>query len=697
MIKKYGFLIFLFEKVRQLMYNKDKRSDQMELRALRISEKKSAILNTMGIHCAEDLLTYYPFRYETTEFVERSLWEKDTRIAIEAMILTKARVIRFHGKQSVTKFKVLFDEEEFEVSLFNRPWVSNFSVGKLITLMGKYDGGSRLVATQYNFQPLSQQLGMSAIYNIRDGVTQKDIQKYIEKAWQALHGELSEFLPLSLLQKYRLVSRAQALYFIHHPTNAEAVKQSLRHLKYEEFLRFQLSMQTMKAQEKEVIQGHGKNFLVEEVMELQHSLPFELTPDQQSVIEEILKDLASEHMMYRMVQGDVGCGKTLVAAFGLYACVLAHKQAAFLAPTEILAKQHYQNLTKTFQDSDLVVEVLYSSLKPADKRWILQRLANNEIDILVGTHALFQDDVTFYDLGMVVADEQHRFGVEQRRRMLEKGDKVDFLFMSATPIPRTLAISLYGDMDVSTIQHLPKGRQAITTKFVKTRSMGPILEEVLERIDEGDQCYVVCPAIEKNEEYDMRNVTEIYEGMRTSIGRKYAIGLLHGKMSTVEKDRVMEAFVKGTLQILVSTTVIEVGVDVANANIMVIYDANRFGLSQIHQLRGRVGRGNRPGYCYLLSNASDPDTVHRLKICEKTSDGFEIAREDLKLRGPGDILGTRQSGVPGFILGDVIQDANILEVAREDAAFLLAHLDEKGNESIKNYVEQALHSGSYLD
>ena len=298
---------------------------------------------------------------------------------------------------------------------------------------------------------------------------------------------------------------------------------------------------------------------------------------------------------------------------------------------------------------------------------------------------------------MVVADEQHRFGVAQRKKMLEKGDKVDFLLMSATPIPRTLAISLYGDMDVSTIQTLPSGRQKITTKLVHARSMSSILDFVLEKIDEGNQCYVVCPAIEKNEDYEMRNVTDIYQGMQASLGRRYQIGLLHGKMSAQEKDAVMKAFVEGDLQILVSTTVIEVGVDVANANIMVIYDAHRFGLSQIHQLRGRVGRGSQPGYCFLLSDSKDPDSLQRLKVCEKTNDGFVIARYDLALRGPGDILGTRQSGVPGFILGDVIQDANILEVAREDAQALLKHIHDPGYEQIKNYIDMTIARATYLD
>ena len=312
----------------------------------------------------------------------------------------------------------------------------------------------------------------------------------------------------------------------------EAVKQSLRHLKYEEFLKFQLSMQALKARDTEMVQGSAKQFSMEDVMDLKHSLSFTLTNDQNRVVEEILQDLSSDKVMYRMVQGDVGCGKTMVAAFGLYACVLAHKQAVFMAPTEILAKQHLTNLKRLFSDFDITVDVLYSSLKPAQKKDVLERLKHNEIDILVGTHALFQDDVEYYDLGMVVADEQHRFGVAQRKKMLEKGEKVDFLLMSATPIPRTLAISLYGDMDVSTIQELPKGRSAVTTKLISSRSMSPILEAVLEKIDEGDQCYVVCPAIEKKEDMDMRNVTDIYEGMCASLGRRYRIALLHGKMNT---------------------------------------------------------------------------------------------------------------------------------------------------------------------
>ena len=668
----------------------------MELSRLRISEKKQAVLHTMNVHCVEDLLTYYPFRYETLTVVPREQWQKDMKIVIEATIVTKARVIRFKGKQSVTNFKVVYQDEELQVSIFNRPWVSAFPVGKRITLIGRYDGSCRITAMQYNQKPLQEQLGIHPVYNLKEGITQKELEKYIDKAYALMKEAITDFIPPSLRQKYRLIERSQALLYIHHPYDENSLKQSLRHLKYEEFLKFQLAMRCIKDQESKLVKGQGKQFEREEVMRLKHTLAFELSEDQEKVIEEIMDDLASEKIMYRLLQGDVGCGKTVVAAFGMYACILAHKQAALMAPTEILAKQHTDNLRAMFKDMDIVVEGLYGSLPAQDKASILERLKTNEIDLLVGTHALFQEQVDFYDLGMVVADEQHRFGVEQRRRLLAKGDKVDFLLMSATPIPRTLALSLYGDMEVSSIHQLPKGRMPITTKLVASKSMAPILEEVLMYIDEGNQCYVVCPAIENNEDYKMRNVMDIYKGMQASIGRKYRIGLLHGRMSAQEKDQVMREFVDGTLQILVTTTVIEVGVDVKNANIMIIYDAHRFGLSQIHQLRGRVGRGDKAGYCYLLSDTKDMESKKRLQACEKTNDGFELARIDLELRGPGDILGTRQSGVPGFILGDVIQDANILEVAREDACAILKNIECEEYAPIRAYIQE-LKTATRLD
>lgn len=667
----------------------------MDLSALRISEKKQAILAGMGIHQIEDLLTHYPFRYDTIEQIAFGDWQIGEKVVLEGVIISGAHVLRLGGKRSMTKFKIMSEDGEFDVSLFNRPWVSQFKRNETITIIGRYEGKYRITALQYNFKPLREQLGMIPVYTIKEGITQKDIRGYIDKAWQKIGLSMTDFIPEAYRIKYRLISRKEALYFIHHPKDYESVKQALRHLKYEEFFRFQLTMQAMKAKEALIVEGAAKQFSLEEVWELKKSLSFSLTDDQTKAIEDILHDLASDKVMYRMLQGDVGCGKTLVAAFGMYACILAHKQAALMAPTEILAKQHAQSLRSLFQDVEVNVEVLYSSLKPNEKADVLRRLADNEIDILVGTHALFQEDVIFYDLGMVVADEQHRFGVGQRRKLIEKGNKVDFLLMSATPIPRTLALSLYGDMDVSTIQQLPKGRMPISTQLVHSASMAPVLSDILRLIDEGNQCYVVCPAIEKNEETNVKNVSEIYEGMKQSLGKRYTIALLHGKMNAQEKDAVMADFKNGKIQILVATTVIEVGVDVPTANIMVIYDAHRFGLSQIHQLRGRVGRGAQKGYCFLLSATKEADSLKRLKVLETTSDGFAISRADLSLRGPGDILGTRQSGVPGFILGDVIQDANILEVAREDAKHVLKHIEEYP--TLKRYLDEQISNGAYLD
>lgn len=667
----------------------------MELKKLRISDNRRQLLETMNIFTVHDLLTHYPYRYEQIEDIPYSKWEKGMKVALEGVILNRARVIRFAGRRSITRFKIMAHEQEFDISLFNRPWVSSFKIGATITIIGKYEGGSAITALQYNFKPLREQVGIEPVYHLKDGISQKDMKRYAIKAHEILQHELDDFVPSYLKEKYCLLSRKDALYYIHQPISYEYVKQSLRHLKYEEFLKFQLRMQSMKSKDTLIIKGNQKDFRMEDVMDLEKSLPFSLTEDQKHCIDNILQDLKSDKVMYRMVQGDVGCGKTLVAAFSIYACVLAHKQVAFMAPTELLAKQHVRNLKKIFQDVDIQIDVLYSSRKGREKKDVLERLKENKIDILVGTHALFQDDVSFYDLGLVIADEQHRFGVDQRRKLVEKGEKVDFLLMSATPIPRTLALSLYGDMDVSTIQQLPQGRMPITTTLVRSNSIQSILQDVLKKIDEGNQCYIVCPAIEKNEEFEVRNVNDVYAALCESLGKKYQIGLLHGKMSAEQKDMVMDAFLKKELHILVSTTVIEVGVDVKDANIMIIYDAHRFGLSQIHQLRGRVGRGTLPGYCYLLSNTKDEDSVKRLQICVDSQDGFEIAKKDLMIRGPGDILGTRQSGVPGFILGDVIQDANILEVAREDAVYLLENLSEYP--VIASFVEEHIQNGSSLD
>lgn len=663
----------------------------MDLKKIRISDKKIEILKQMKIDSVQALLTHYPFRYEENEIKPFSNWQIGERVCFEAMIISSAVVARYGYKKSTTRFKVLYDGEELMVTLFNRPWTSGFKVEKMITIFGKYDGNYKVTCSNYNSQPLQEQVGLIPVYNVKEGISQKDIRNYIDKALQTL--TIMDFVSETLRLKYRLMHRKEALFQIHHPANKEMLRHSLRTLKYEEFLKFQLQMQFMKSQNTSK-QGLAKHFDDKALQDFMASLPYVLTQGQQDAIADILHDLSSERVMYRLLQGDVGCGKTLVAALAMYASVLAGTQAAMMVPTEILAKQHYQNLCKLFGDLGIRVGVLYSSMKAKEKSALLAALAANEIHILIGTHALFQSDVIYANLGLVVADEQHRFGVEQRRKLLEKGEKVDFLLMSATPIPRTLAVSLFGDMDVSIITTLPKGRKEIITKYVREDSIRSVLDDVLRLLDEGMQCYVVAPAIEKNDEYSMRNVEELYRNMNAILGRKYRLALLHGKMSSEQKDEVMQAFLAHEYDMLITTTVIEVGVDVKNANVMIIYDAHRFGMSQIHQLRGRVGRGDQQGYCYLLSGSKDSDAQKRLQICADTNDGFVIAQEDLSIRGPGDLLGIRQSGISGFILGDIIKDNVILEIAKEDAQNILQNLN--AYPLMQKFVEKKDYT-SYLD
>lgn len=655
--------------------------------------KKIEALAMMGITTVEEVLSHYPFRYENHIQKPVEEWQVNEKIFTSGIICNAARVIHFGGKKSVTRFNVMIEEEEFTCSIFNRPWKNAFPLGKSITISGTYQGGNKITVLTCNTEPIAQQIGLQPVYSTNQSLTQKDWIKLIDKALSVSLDIIEDKIPEEYRIRYKLLKRREAIYFIHKPKTENALKQALRTLKYEEFLVFQCCMQLGRNE----LMNHSKvekRFEKEEVYEVIRNLPFECTNDQKKAIDEILSDMQSKKCMMRLLQGDVGCGKTLVAGVSAYACVCAHKQVAFMAPTEILAKQHLQTLTKLFQGFDVNVELYCSSLKKNEKTKILEDLKENRIHIVVGTHALFQDDVEYYDLGLVITDEQHRFGVEQRRKLLNKGNQVDVLLMSATPIPRTLANTLYGDLDVSTIEEYPKGRSEVITRYIPSKGMKPILKEVLEFIDAGEQCYVVCPSIEENEDYKMSSVVSIYEGMKQVL-KNYRIGLLHGQMKTEEKDEIMNQFLNHELDILVSTTVIEVGVDVKNANIMIIYDAHRFGLSQIHQLRGRVGRGTHQGYCYLLSDTKDNESIERIKKLEECRDGFELSRFDLMLRGPGDILGKRQSGLPSFILGDFIQDSNIINSAKNDAIEIVKHLNEYP--VLQKICEKYILENKYLD
>lgn len=659
------------------------------LQDLKLTKYRYETLKKLNINTVEELLMYYPFRYEIHEYIPYASWKVNDKVIIHGRIVSRATVFRYGYKKAVTRFHFEAEQELFEIVLYNQPWITNFKEGNYLTIVGKYQGNRKIVAMNYNTKSLKENLKITPIYSTKEGIKQTTIKDIIDKTIQTVERDITNTVPSIYREKYRLIDKVDALKKIHNPTSQEDIKQSYRHLKYEEFLLFYLSMMLLK---KEHLQEMDNQLLFDEnkVYEMIYTLPYSLTVDQLQTIKEVLEDLKSSKTMHRLVQGDVGCGKTIVAMLAMYACVLGHGQAAMLVPTEILAKQHYESILQFFNDSKVRVEVLYSSLPSSEKKRILNALEQKEIDILVGTHSLFQEQVVFANLRLVVADEQHRFGVMQRRKMINKGSKVNFLLMSATPIPRTLASVLYGDLDVSTIRSMPSNRKGVITKLVKKNSILPIYNEILDILKLGQQVYVVCPAIDENEQFNARNVYDIFTKLSNEFKDVAQVSLLHGKMSLYEKEQVMNLFKENKVQILVSTTVIEVGINVENATCMIIYDAQRFGLSQLHQLRGRVVRGQHLGHCYLLTNSKEEQALKRLDILTKTTNGFELSLEDLKIRGPGDLLGYRQSGLPSFILGNIFEDSKIIEISKKDAVAILNHLEIKENKALVEQIKKRL-------
>lgn len=634
------------------------------MKQLNLSAKKLALLQQLHIETLQDLLHYYPYRYEKNSIVAYEDWQFKEKVCFEATLLTRPLNRFLPSRKTMQTAKVQWDEHEVEIVLFNQPWFVHNKIGTTFSFFGTVQKNNQVAITKYNQTPLEYQLGIEPIYSKKTGITNNDFIKYIKKAYE--QSEIVEWIPEQYRLKYKLCSKQEAIKNIHFPTNEEDLKQSIRYLKYEEFLKFQLCVQKLNMHE--VLKTKVPKQL-NDIEVIIKKLPFELSEDQKKVIEEIRLDFQKTHCMYRILQGDVGSGKTIVA---FLAMMSIQTQSALLAPTEILARQHYENMKKYTDD----VILLTASISNKEKEEIYQKIAENKVKYIIGTHAIIQEKVIFADLGFVVIDEQQRFGVNQRKMLLEKGKEVDVLIMSATPIPRTMALAIYNDTDISTIKTLPKQKQKIESFLIKKNSIKPILKEVEHRIAEGEQCYIVCPAIEKNADSNLRNVEDVYNSFLVVSKGKYQVGLLHGKMKNEEKEAIMQQFLEKKLQVLVTTTVIEVGVDVKDANVMVIYDAHRFGLSQLHQLRGRCARGTRKGYCYFLTDTKDELALERLKICVDNSDGFLIAEYDLKLRGPGDVLGVRQSGVPNLVLGDVFKDSNILEIAKLDALEIMKNIDQ---------------------
>ena len=633
-----------------------------------VGQKRADSLASLGIHTIEDLLTYYPFRYEDIQ--ERNLNEiqDQEKVTLKGLVVSPPVMSRFGYKKSRLQFRMMQEHEVFNVSFFNQPYLKDKVIlSEEIAVYGKWDAkrkalnGMKILGSQSpdDFSP---------IYHVNKSIRQTTLVDLIRRGFSEYSDLIEENLPLSLIEKYRLLDRPTAVRSMHFPQNHEENHQAKRRIVFEEFFFFQMQLQGLKKAEKSEKNGLEILYDVERLKQFTKKLPFELTMAQKRVANEICRDLRNPHHMQRLLQGDVGSGKTVVAAIALYATVTAGFQGALMVPTEILAQQHMESLSQLFDPNEVTVALLTGSTKAKERRELLERLENGEIDIVVGTHALIQEGVAFQNLGLVITDEQHRFGVNQRKVLREKGWRPDVLFMTATPIPRTLAITAYGEMDVSVIDELPAGRIPIETRWVRTPQLDSVLEWTYKELRRGHQMYVICPLIEESEALDVKNAVEIYEKLRELFAPEYEVGLLHGKMKNQEKDQIMETFKENQLQILVSTTVIEVGVNVPNATVMLIMDADRFGLAQLHQLRGRVGRGSEASYCILVANPKNELGVERMKIMTETTNGFILSEKDLELRGPGEVFGFRQSGLPEFAIADLVTDGNVLEVAREEAA-----------------------------
>ncbi|MFR9295106.1 MAG: ATP-dependent DNA helicase RecG, partial [Turicibacter sanguinis] len=638
-------------------------------------------LAQLKIVTVKDLLEYFPYRYENYELIDIHHAMHEEKITVEAKVITACSV-QYYGKMKARmSFNVLVNHEVVKVVVFNRQFLKNqLKLDTLITVTGKWDLGRKVITATDIIIGSAEGRGIEPVYSLKE-IPTKTFKKIVKAAYEQFHSLINDDLPLDLQQSYRLISYKDAVSFAHFPKNKEQVRQVERRIKYEELLKFQLKIQYLRHQTKHEKVGANKCFDEMKVEQFIHQLPFQLTEAQLTVLSEIKTDLMSPTRMNRLLQGDVGSGKTVVAAVSLFMTMLAGFQTALMVPTEILGQQHYKSFCELFSPfKEVNIEFLSSSVKGKRRREILEKLRQGEINLLVGTHAIIQQEVVFQNLGLVITDEQHRFGVNQRKMLREKGEFVDVLMMTATPIPRTLAISAFGDMDVSTITQMPKGRKPVETYLIDSgkldRALNFIQDEILSK---GQQAYVITPLIEESEAMDVQNAVEVYHLWQHHFQGRAKVGLMHGRLSQAEKDAVMDDFVANRSQILISTTVIEVGVNVPNANLMLIYDAHRFGLSQLHQLRGRVGRGSEQAYCLLMSDIKNEASLERLTIMTQTTNGFEISEADLKLRGPGDFFGEKQSGVPVFKMADLVQDFNILQVAMQDAYRLVSSDEFKQN------------------
>lgn len=652
-----------------------------------IGPKSLSLLNKIGIYSVDDLVTHYPFRYDILERSDLKKVTEEDKVIIDGKVESVPILLRFKAGLNKLNFRLVTNSGVVGVSIFNRAFMkSNLTIGTSVIVIGKYDCKKNIItASEIKFGSLNNQRKIEAVYHCTSGLTNKNMSTYINTALLMNGKDITDYIPTSYQEKYQFSNKKTALNIVHNPPSMEKLKEAQIRLKYEELFAFMFKINYLREIHKKEKTGIKRDLKEEDVTSMFQKLPFELTNDQKNAVWEIFKDMNKSSRMNRLLQGDVGSGKTIVAILAMYLNYLSGYQSALMAPTEILATQHYNNIVELFSGMNLSIELLKGSQTKKEKQDIYQRLATGEVDMIIGTHALIQEEVEYKNLGLVVTDEQHRFGVNQRAVLNSKGFMPDILYMSATPIPRTYALTIYGDMDVSIIKEMPKGRIPVKTYVKNESEIRDVLEMMNEELKKKHQIYVIAPLIEESENSDLTTVIELRDKMNLAFGSKYKIDIVHGKMASGAKDLIMNEFKQNKIQILISTTVIEVGVDVPNASMMVIFDANRFGLSTLHQLRGRVGRSNIESKCILISNSD----TKRLEIMEKTTDGFEISEEDFKLRGHGDLFGTKQSGDMTFKIANLKQDYRILIQAKKDSQEYLLDTT-KDNDELKKYLIESI-------
>lgn len=634
-----------------------------------VGEKRAKLFNSLGIFCVDSLIHFYPRKYEDWSASKNlEAVKSGETVSIKATLITPVKEAMI--RRGLTLFKCKFSDGEnvISVTIFNNKYLA-----KSLRIYEDYYLYGKIEKSLLNFSMNSPKiekaeniLAIQPVYPAKEKLTSRSISKIMKTALDEL-GEIEETLDDEIMQKYSLISLDKAIRNIHFPNSADDYLPARKRLIFEELLTLQLGLLKLKSNKKSETALVIKDDYSSEFEKL---LPFNLTNAQKRTISECLQDMKSKYPCNRLVQGDVGSGKTAVAASLIYSVIKNGYQATMMAPTEILATQHYESLLKILAPAGINIRLLTGSTPVKEKKEIKKALFDGEIDLIIGTHALIQNDVAFKNLALVITDEQHRFGVKQRAQLAEKGEDVHTIVMSATPIPRTLGLILYGDLDISILDELPPGRQEIRTDVVDSRYHKRLYKFIKDAIARGEQCYIVCPAVEENET-NIKSAEELADELANGEFKGYNLGILHGKMKPKDKEAIMKSFASGKVSLLVATTVVEVGVDVPNATIMVIENAERFGLSTLHQLRGRVGRGNKKSYCVLVSDAKGETARERLMTMKKYSDGFKIADTDLKLRGPGDFFGSRQHGLPELKIADMVEDMDTLQNAQECAKSIL--------------------------